>query len=180
MKLRSVVLGILSICLTSILEGQAPQGFFLNSWQPIVISNPEFIDLQQTSDPYESIKANSSLITNEVRIKTPPLSVTFVLVESGNKELLINENIVGVNDIPAPDKTLISPNPTNGQFLIINIPEGTDKIEILSISGMIIYTDAISGNTYSRNPTKITLAPGLYFVNLKGKGISLIKKLIVN
>lgn len=131
-------------------------------------------------DNYETINANSSLIADEIRIKTPPLSVTFVLVETGNKELPINESIVGVNDIPAPDKTLISPNPTNGQFLILNIPEGTDKIEILSISGMIIYTDAVSGNTYSRNPTKIPLAPGVYFVNLKGKGINLIKKLIVN
>ena len=131
-------------------------------------------------DNYESIKANSSLINDEVRIKIPPLSVTYVLVEPGNKELIINQDIVGINDIPAIDSICISPNPSNGQFSIFNIPDGIDKIEILNISGMIIYTEDISGNAYSGNTTRTPLVTGVYIVHLKGKGRKLVKKLVVN
>jgi len=128
---------------------------------------------------YESIKANASPTGDEIRIKTPPLSVTFVLVESGDKVIPVND-IVGMNDMHISDKTTLSPNPTSGQYTVLNIPEGTDKIEIVSVSGKIIFTDAISGNSYSQSSSGNSLAPGLYFVHLKGKGISLIKKLIVN
>jgi Secretion system C-terminal sorting domain len=128
---------------------------------------------------YESIKANSSLTGDEIKIKTPPLSVTFVLVESGDKVIPVND-IVGINDTHEADKTTLSPNPTSGEYTILNIPEGTDKIEITGVSGKIIFTDAISGNSYTRSSSANSLVPGLYFIHLKGKGISLIKKLIVN
>jgi len=130
-------------------------------------------------DNYEIIKANSSLIDNEIRIKTPPLSVTFVLIEAGSKELPVNE-IVGLNDVNASDKIRIAPNPANGQFSIFNIPQGTDKIEILNLSGMTIYTDNISGNTYSSDQISIRLTPGLYIVQLSCRGKHILKKLIVN
>ena len=42
---------------------------------------------------YENIEANSSLINKEIKIKVPPLSSTFILVEPGDKELEINEDI---------------------------------------------------------------------------------------
>ena len=77
-------------------------------------------------DNYESIKANSSVITDEIRINAPPLSVTFVLVEPGSKELLINEEITGVNDMTANKNIIISPNPSTDQFSIFNIPEGVN------------------------------------------------------
>jgi hypothetical protein len=131
-------------------------------------------------DNYESIKANSSLINDEIRIKIPALSVTFILVEPGNKELIINEEIVGVNNISENDKTRMVPNPSKGHFSIIDMPEGIDKIEILNISGLIIYTEIISGNTYYENTTRTNLVPGIYFVNLIGKGRKLVKKLVVN
>ena len=50
MKLRSIVLGIQLIFLTIVSEAQAPQGFFLNSWQPKNVSTPAFIDAPQTTD----------------------------------------------------------------------------------------------------------------------------------
>jgi hypothetical protein len=129
---------------------------------------------------YESLKANSSLIIDEVRIKVPLLSVTYVLVEPGNKELIINEDIVGENKIPVNDYIRVLPNPSNGQFSIINIPEDIDKIEILNISGMIVYSDAINGNIFYGNAAKTPLAPGIYFVHLKGKGTNLVKKLVIS
>lgn len=128
---------------------------------------------------YENIKANSSLIADEVRIRVPPLSATFILVESGNKVLPVND-IVGLNDVLVTDNVLISPNPSEGDFSISNIPEGTGEIEILSIGGTKIFSDVVRGNTYSLNRERTLLIPGLYFVHLNGKGINIIKKLIAN
>jgi len=131
-------------------------------------------------DNYESIAANSSLIEDEIRIKAPSLSVTFVLVEPGNKELAINESIVGVNDIRATDKIRISPNPTNGQFSISGIPEGIDRIEFISTSGTIIYTKEIAGDIFESNASGNGLNPGVYIIHLSGKGKNIFKKLIVD
>ena len=39
---------------------------------------------------YESIKASSSLIGEEIKIVLPPLSAVYVLVEPGTKTLAIN------------------------------------------------------------------------------------------
>jgi hypothetical protein len=131
-------------------------------------------------DNYLNIKANSSLIADEILIRILPLSATFVLVEPGNKELIINENVVGVNDIPVIDNFRIFPNPSGGQFSIINIPEGINKIGICNITGMIIFTGAISGNTYEWNASLPHLAPGIYFIQLEGKGKRSIRKVIIN
>lgn len=56
---------------------------------------------------YDKIQAFSSLINKEIKIKLPPLSSTFILVEPGDKELVINENLgmkpvvpVTINAIP--------------------------------------------------------------------------------
>lgn len=131
-------------------------------------------------DNYESIKANSSLITDEIRIKIPPLSVTYVLVEPGDKELTVNEDVAGVRTISEIDNIRVIPNPSNCQFSIINIPEDIDKLEILNISGRIIYTETVSGNTYYGNTARCQLAPGVYFLQLKSMRRGIVKKLVVN
>jgi hypothetical protein len=86
---------------------------------------------------------------------------------------------VGVNDIHAADNIRISPNPVSGQFSIFNIPAGIDKVEFFNISGMIIYTEATQGNTYLGNTSKTHLEPGVYFVQLSGKGKKYALKLVV-
>lgn len=131
-------------------------------------------------DNYESINANSSLITDEIRIKTPPLSVTFVLVEPGDKVLTINEGILGIDDLLTSDNTLISPNPANGQFSITDIPQEIDKMEVMNFSGKIMYTETIKENTYSGNTNNKKLLPGLYFIHLSGNGRNIVRKLVVN
>jgi hypothetical protein len=131
-------------------------------------------------DNYESIKANSSLINDEIRIKIPPLSAIYILVEPGDKELIVNEDITGVNNLPEIDYIRIIPNPSIGQFSIINIPEGINKIGIYNVTGMLIFHGIISGNTYEWNNSIAHLAPGIYFIQLEGKGKRLIKKVIIN
>lgn len=128
---------------------------------------------------YESIKPNSTLITDEVVIKAPPLSVTYVAVDPGEKELVINEDIVGINDIQESENIRIIPNPTNGRYLISDIPEGINKAEILDTSGRMISSIPLTGNSYSGNTKNDHLNPGLYIIRLSGKGRNLVKKLIV-
>lgn len=130
-------------------------------------------------DNYESIKANSSLIAEEIRIKAPPLSVTFVLVESGDKELIINDKIVGINDINISDNTFITPNPSHGHFFIHNIPGGINKIEILTVPGRIIYNGMVNGIIYDSTTNLPVLVPGIYVIRLTGRRKTIIKKLIV-
>ena len=130
-------------------------------------------------DNYESIKANSSLISDEIRIKAPPLSVTFVLVEPGDKELIINDKIVGINDVNISDNTLITPNPSHDHFVINNIPGGINKIEVLTASGRLIYNGLLDGNVYDSAARLPSLAPGIYIIRLKGHGKTIMKKLIV-
>jgi len=128
---------------------------------------------------YKSIKANSSLISDEIKIKVPPLSVIFILVEPGNKELIINDKIVGINDVTISENTFISPNPSHGHFLINNIPGGINKIELLTIAGRIIYTGLVDGTIFDSAPKLPVLAPGIYIIRLKGREKTIIKKLIV-
>jgi len=128
---------------------------------------------------YESIKANSSLIDSEIRLKAPPLSVTYVIVEPGEKVLAVNDEIVGISDIPTGEDLKIFPNPVNGNFYIKDIPVGINRLEILNIDGTKIEDGIIMDNIYSGNTKNSNLMPGLYLIHLSGKGMSFIKKLLV-
>ena len=79
-----------------------------------------------------------------------------------------------------PDRILISPNPTNGQFTVSNIPFGIKGIELLSISGAKIYQDEVAGDIYKSRLSGSNLAPGVYILLLKGKGKRIVKELIIN
>jgi hypothetical protein len=128
---------------------------------------------------YQTIKANSSIISDEIRIKAPPLSVIIVLVEPGNKELIINDKIVGINDIAISDNISVSPNPSHGHFSVSNIPGGINRIELLTVSGRLIYSGFVDGTIFDSAPKLTELTPGIYIIRLKGKEKTIIKKLIV-
>lgn len=127
---------------------------------------------------YESIKANSVLIGDEIRIKADPLSVTFILIEPGTKELVINNEVTSVEK-PSYDSTVgIYPNPSTDGFTVTNIPPGTASAEIKDISGRIVYT----GNATFYDSDQIfspDLLPGVYFITLEGKSHRTTKKLII-
>ena len=130
-------------------------------------------------DNYESIIARSSLISDEIKVIAPPFSVIFVLIEPGNKDLPVNDSIVAIDDIISePDRILVSPNPTNGQFTVSNIPMEINRIELLSIAGAKIYQDEVAGDIYKSRLSGSNLAPGVYILLLKGKGKALLKNLL--
>jgi len=127
---------------------------------------------------YESIKANSSLIIDEIRIKTPPLSVTFILVEPGTRELIVN-NEVSANEISSADAVVVYPNPGNGTFAVKNIPYNISSVKIMDFLGRTVYfiSEGISKPEFTFH---CDLDPGIYFISLVGSNqYRITKKLII-
>jgi hypothetical protein len=52
---------------------------------------------------YESIKANSAIIGDEIKITLPPLSAVYLLVEPGTKTLPINNEVTSTGLTRAED-----------------------------------------------------------------------------
>ena len=127
---------------------------------------------------YESIKANSSVIGDEIRIKADPLSVIFILIEPGTKELVINNEVTSV-ERPSYNSTVgIFPNPAPGSFTVTGIPPLTASIEIKDISGRTVFT--VNEPPFSTDKKLITsLLPGVYFLILEDKDHRTTKKLII-
>jgi aspartate 1-decarboxylase len=127
-------------------------------------------------DNYESIKAFSSTIDTEIKIIVPPLSVTFVLVEPGTKELLINNEVTSAEKISS-DLINVYPNPVRGSFTISNIPSWISEIEIENILGRSFYNRG--GNIEAEETFNLSLPGGIYFIKLYGRSGSITKKIIV-
>lgn len=159
---------------TYTLTGNSGEDFsrkvFVNGTGPV-------IDAGGPAD-YETIKANSSLIGDEIRIKMPPLSSVFVLVEPGTKELAINNEVTRVEKTSFEDKIGIYPNPGTGIFTITNIPDGISDIGILDMQGRSIYMEkgTIDDPVMTFN---INLLPGVYLINLSGKNNQVTKRLVI-
>jgi hypothetical protein len=131
---------------------------------------------------YETIKANSSVIDNEIRILAPPLSVTYFLVDSGQKQLAINETITP-NSTPMvtkDDKIVIYPNPARDKIEIKDIPDDYKTLEIQNMEGQLVYATLINGKDNNNLNVDLSLPPGFYLVNLKGDGKKITKKLIID
>ncbi|MBK7031323.1 MAG: T9SS type A sorting domain-containing protein [Bacteroidales bacterium] len=128
---------------------------------------------------YESIPANASTIGDEIKIELPPVSSAFVLVESGNKELLINEEVYGTEDNASLQEVMIFPNPAKDKIRIENLPKGTTCMSIRDSFGRTVYTieDILHGQ--STVEMNILLIPGLYYVTVSGAFSPVIRKLVV-
>lgn len=85
---------------------------------------------------------------------------------------------MGVNTIMGTDELsssniAIFPNPSRGSFTIETAD--TYKLEIFDLSGKLIDTRTISGNT----PVNNSLSPGTYFLRFKNESGTQIKKILV-
>jgi hypothetical protein len=127
---------------------------------------------------YENIKANSSIIGDEIRIKMPPLSSVFVLVEPGTKELPINNVVTSVERPLSNDNIGIYPNPAPGIFTVTNIPAGISDIDMLDMQGRLVYNRKGSPDDHDMT-FNINLLPGVYFINLSGNNNQVTKRLVI-
>jgi hypothetical protein len=127
---------------------------------------------------YVGIKANSSVIGDEIKILLPPLSAVYLLVEPGTKTLTINNEVTSVGLTHAEDNILIYPNPSDGSFKVKNMPENVSRIEIQDLRGTTVYIKDSS----LKSPEMLLhtgLTPGVYFINFRIDNNFIIKKLII-
>jgi hypothetical protein len=129
-------------------------------------------------DNYGTLNAYSSTIGDEIKIKLPAYSSTFILVEPGIKELAINDQVTSVDETTENDAITISPNPATEEFTIVNIPSYINAIVIRDLTGRTCYRD--SEEMFDTIKTiNVTLAPGMYFVTLYGGTKPVTKKLVI-
>lgn len=105
----------------------------------------------------ESGKTN--LASNSLSIQLPPLSLTALI--------LANKNSVGTDDETDKTEIALSPNPSNGRFVISNA-SGVEKVEIFDCAGQTAMRQTAIGYDEIRLNAN-HLAPGIYFVRLSGK-----------
>lgn len=128
---------------------------------------------------YETIPANSSAIGDEIKIELPPVSTAFVMVESGNKELEINEEVYGTEDKASLQEVIIIPNPAKDKIRLENLPKGTTCLTIRDSFGRTVFTidDITPGQTLVEINTG--LIPGVYYLTFSGTIPPLSRKLII-
>jgi len=127
---------------------------------------------------YESIKASSSLIGEEIRIIIPPLSAVYVLVEPGTKTLAINNEVTSTGTTPEDDLIIIYPNPSEGSFTVKYLPEFVSRIEIQDIRGATVFVKDI-GIDAPETQLHTGLVPGVYLISFSGDGHSVTRKLAI-
>lgn len=129
-------------------------------------------------DTYETIRANSTIIGDEIRIIMPPLSAVYILIEPGTKTLAINNEVTAVEKLPEDADITIYPNPSGGIFHIKNLPSGTQKIEIKDMKGNSLFSK--SGEIGAdEEAIHLHLVPGIYFIIFGGDNFFATRKLII-
>ena len=127
---------------------------------------------------YEAVKANSSIIGDEIRIVLPPLSAVYVLVEPGTKTLAINNEVTSVGITQDDDQIIIYPNPSDGSFTVRDLPEFVSRIEIQDMSGATVFLKD-SGIDASETQLHTGLTPGVYLISFRDDSHFVTKKLVI-
>jgi len=127
---------------------------------------------------YEAVKANSSVIGDEIRIVLPPLSAVYVLVEPGTKTLAINNEVTSVGIAQDDDQIIIYPNPSDGSFTVKGLPESVSRIEIKDLNGATVFLKNSDINA-SETLLHTGLAPGIYLISFRDDSHSVTKKLVI-
>jgi Secretion system C-terminal sorting domain len=125
---------------------------------------------------YSTIKPNSAVSNNDVRVTLPDRSAIFVLIEKSSAT-------TGITDIdPANKLVQLINNPSLGGNFTLKFkgftPADNFNIEISDVIGRIVNTIAV-GNTLSLDVNK-QLSPGVYFIKVQTKKGTTVKKLVVN
>jgi len=100
-----------------------------------------------------------------------------------SEELVIMvDNTVGFGDPSEDLRTTIVPNPNKGVFkLQIENCSGIIDIQIMDVLGNVIYknNNELVENEFVKNINISTHPEGLYFINIKGENINLVRKIII-
>lgn len=129
---------------------------------------------------YAEIKANSSLVGNEIRVDVPALSMVVFIAPEGDKSLLIDETFSGLSTSEAlSQNTCIEVYPLPARD-IINIKvngNSFNKIEIMNTSGIVVLGK--SDNFSNNIELPVNLPSGIYLLKLSGEMGDHFKKIII-
>jgi aspartate 1-decarboxylase len=129
-------------------------------------------------DDYETIKAGSTIIGDEIRIIMPPLSAVYVLIESGTKILSINNEVTAVEKPPEDADITVYPNPSDGTFYVKHLSTNVNMIEIKNLKGTSLFSKSVEFNT-NEELIHVPLKPGVYFISFRGDSFIVTRKLII-
>jgi hypothetical protein len=129
-------------------------------------------------DDYESLKANSVVIGDEIRLVMPPLSAVYILVEPGTKHLAVNNEVTGITPQASADEITLWPNPSTGSFTVKELPDHVRRIEISDLRGSVIMRKE-TGEGVRELTFASGLPPGLYLIAIFGDDYTVTKKLII-
>lgn len=126
---------------------------------------------------YETIKAHSCTIGEEIKVELPARSSNFVLIEPGEKQLSIDESIAGNTPFEIQSDVQIFPNPTTGTFYISNLPEGECTISVMDCSGRVLYKKESLIDNSQMIECNAQLTAGQHIVKITSHNHSLIRKI---
>jgi len=116
------------------------------------------------SIPFPIIKVISSLGGTQTSIEYSDSARQFVGIEAS-----VNEDM----------NVKVFPNPsTNGFTVSVQTQSQNNKIQIMDLSGRVVYNEAIS-NSFSRNYPKDFLAKGVYILRLSSDDRFITKKIVI-
>lgn len=130
-------------------------------------------------DDLGEIEAFAYRVGNEIKFTSPAYSVQFVLIESGDHYLSVEDHNIRQTKNNMPRQIEVYPNPTSNYFKIDLRQVGFNRIDIYDIKGRVVYSKNIdpSETILKLQPS---LASGHYFVKLYNDKNLSIKKLIIS
>jgi hypothetical protein len=152
-------------------NGEFSQCVYVNDYGPDNATGGPIEDL-------ENLEAFAYPMGDEIKFTSPGRSVQFVLIESGDHYLSVEDHNIRQTKNNMPRQIEVYPNPTSNSFKIDLRQGGFNRIDIFDIRGRVVYSKNIDPSE-----TILKLRPDLvsghYFIKLyNGKNIS-IKKLII-
>lgn len=128
---------------------------------------------------YKTIKANASIIDNEIKVEVPAYSMVVFVADKGEKSLVIDETFSGLgieSDLKSKSGVSFYPVPAREKVSIATNGQIFNKLEIIDLYGKTIQTcrDEISDD-YSID---LNIPGGLYLVKLSGENEEVTGKIL--
>ena len=104
---------------------------------------------------------------------------TGVVVDPNNWVLnKVGSIVTGTNDINISNEVKLFPNPSSGTVYLQFPANSFDNLQVFDISGKLLQRKNISRGS-TQQTINILLVPGVYFIQLNGKGKIAVKKLLI-
>ena len=122
---------------------------------------------------YNTLEAYGKSIYGDIKIETPPLSVTYVLLTSD-----YIPPATGVKTIKSSSFN-VYPNPSTGNITINSPGFEFNKIEVLNLNGQKVIEKTFETPIFRLSQLNLNLNNGVYILNLKDENRKISKKLII-